>query len=275
ARRGLAKVCGGGVTGMVERPGERDRGRRYETANSFALDVQRYLHDEPVLACPPSAGYRFRKFARRNKAGLAIAGLVLCFLVLIAAGSLVAALQLGRTNTELTNRNHELTQARQVADARLYQADVERARAQRWSRCQGQRFAALEALREAASLLPSLAISEEERAARRRALRDEAITCLTLVDVRLEREFVFNPPADLYVVCDPQMTRYAVADQKGNIRVHRLADDAVVLRFPAFGLVSHQMGFSADGRYLLAKYDHGSRGQLHPFGLQHRRSGWA
>src|SRR5262249_61353734 len=116
-----------------------------------------------------------------------------------------------------------------VADDGLCQADLDRARAHRWSRRQGQRFAALEALREGVSLLPALAISEQERAARRRALRDEAIACLALVDVRLEREFVFNPPADLCVVCDAQMTRYAVADQKGNIRVHRLADDARVL----------------------------------------------
>ena len=47
---------------------EKDRTRRYETANGFAADVQRYLADEPVEACPPSAWYRFRKFARRNKA---------------------------------------------------------------------------------------------------------------------------------------------------------------------------------------------------------------
>ena len=47
---------------------EKDRNRRYETANGFAADVQRYLNDEPVQACPPSAWYRFRKFARRNKA---------------------------------------------------------------------------------------------------------------------------------------------------------------------------------------------------------------
>jgi tetratricopeptide (TPR) repeat protein len=51
---------------------EKDRNRRYETANGFAMDVQRYLADEPVLACPPSASYRLRKFARRNKARLTV-----------------------------------------------------------------------------------------------------------------------------------------------------------------------------------------------------------
>ena len=54
---------------------EKDRNRRYETANGFALDVRRYLANEPVEACPPSVGYRLRKFARRNKGALATAAL--------------------------------------------------------------------------------------------------------------------------------------------------------------------------------------------------------
>ena len=46
---------------------EKDRNRRYETASGFAADIERHLHDEPVEAGPPSAAYRFRKFARRNR----------------------------------------------------------------------------------------------------------------------------------------------------------------------------------------------------------------
>ncbi len=53
---------------------EKDRGRRYETANGFAMDVQRYLVDEPVQACSPSAWYRMRKFSRRNKKVLTAGG---------------------------------------------------------------------------------------------------------------------------------------------------------------------------------------------------------
>ena len=97
---------------------------------------------------------------------------------------------------------------------------------------------------------------------------------MTLVDAHLKREFVFNPPVDQNVVCDAQLTRNAVSDQKGNIRVHRLADDDILLRFPTFGLVSYQMDFSADGRYLLAKYDQNSRAQLHIFDLQDGRTVW-
>ena len=46
---------------------EKDRRRRYETANDFAADVMRYLTDQPVEACPPSARYRFAKFLKRNR----------------------------------------------------------------------------------------------------------------------------------------------------------------------------------------------------------------
>jgi tetratricopeptide (TPR) repeat protein len=62
---------------------EKDRCRRYETVNALASDVERYLKDEPVFACPPSAKYRFGKFARRNKATVATAALLLLLLVII------------------------------------------------------------------------------------------------------------------------------------------------------------------------------------------------
>jgi tetratricopeptide (TPR) repeat protein len=82
----LTRLVRGELDWIVMKALEKDRNRRYETANAFALDVQRYLHDEPVLACPPSAGYRLRKFARRNKGGLTVAALVLFFLVLLGSG---------------------------------------------------------------------------------------------------------------------------------------------------------------------------------------------
>ena len=62
-------------------PGEGPRPRRYETANGLALDVQRYLADEPVLAGPPSAGYRLRKFVRRHRGPVVAAGLIAACLV--------------------------------------------------------------------------------------------------------------------------------------------------------------------------------------------------
>src|SRR5262245_8502966 len=68
----LTKLVRGELDWIVMKALEKDRNRRYETANGFAMDVQRYLADEPVQACPPSAPYRFRKFIRRHKAAAAL-----------------------------------------------------------------------------------------------------------------------------------------------------------------------------------------------------------
>src|SRR5581483_1848099 len=82
----LTKLVRGELDWIVMKCLEKDRNRRYETANGFAADVQRYLNDEPVQACPPSAGYRFRKFARRNRRALATAAL-LGVMLLVAGGA--------------------------------------------------------------------------------------------------------------------------------------------------------------------------------------------
>src|SRR6476619_4472897 len=63
----LTRLVRGELDWIVMKALEKDRGRRYETANGFAQDLQRYLADEPVQACPPSTAYRLRKFARKNR----------------------------------------------------------------------------------------------------------------------------------------------------------------------------------------------------------------
>jgi serine/threonine protein kinase/Tfp pilus assembly protein PilF len=68
--KSLSQILRGELDWIVMKALEKDRGRRYESASAFAADVQRYLDDEPVQACPPSAAYRFRKFARRHKSML-------------------------------------------------------------------------------------------------------------------------------------------------------------------------------------------------------------
>src|SRR5438874_1610281 len=82
----LTKLVRGELDWIVMKSLEKDRNRRYETANGFAADVQRYLNDETVQACPPSALYRFRKFARRHKVGLAMAGMLSLILVTLVGG---------------------------------------------------------------------------------------------------------------------------------------------------------------------------------------------
>src|SRR3989442_10574905 len=58
---------------------EKDRNRRYETANGLVHDIENYLYDEPVQAAPPSVGYRLRKFVQRNK-GPVLGGIIIVVL---------------------------------------------------------------------------------------------------------------------------------------------------------------------------------------------------
>jgi hypothetical protein len=82
----LRKLVRGELDWIVMRCLEKDRNRRYETASSLAADVERYLHDEPVRACPPSTWYRFRKFARRNRRAVVTASAAALVVVLAVAG---------------------------------------------------------------------------------------------------------------------------------------------------------------------------------------------
>jgi serine/threonine protein kinase len=71
----------GDLDWIVMKALEKDRTRRYETANALAMDIQRHLHNEPVLARPPSRRYRFQKLVRRNRGVFVATGLVLLTLM--------------------------------------------------------------------------------------------------------------------------------------------------------------------------------------------------
>ena len=86
--RGLVK---GELDWIAMRALEKDRARRYETANGLARDVERYLRDEPVQACPPSNWYRFRKLARRNRGTFAAAAAGVAVILLAVATLAVAS----------------------------------------------------------------------------------------------------------------------------------------------------------------------------------------
>jgi WD40 repeat protein/serine/threonine protein kinase len=110
--RRLSQLFRGDLDWIVMKALEKDRNRRYETASAFAADVQRYLHDEPVQACPPSAGYRFRKFARRNKVAL-VSGTAAGLVVLLAvAGLATSTVLIAREQQATTNALQAETQVR-------------------------------------------------------------------------------------------------------------------------------------------------------------------
>ena len=110
--RRLASVLRGDLDWVTMRALEKDRTRRYQTVNALAAEVRRYLNHEPVVAGPPSAVYRARKFVRRHRFGVAAAATLV---VLLAAFAVTMALQARRIALERDRANREAETARQVS----------------------------------------------------------------------------------------------------------------------------------------------------------------
>ncbi len=84
----LSRLLLGDLDWIVMKALEKDRTRRYESADGFAQDIERHLRDEPVLASPPSSAYKLRKFARRNRLVLgAFAGITAALVLGLAAAT--------------------------------------------------------------------------------------------------------------------------------------------------------------------------------------------
>ena len=103
---------------IVMRALEKDRTRRYESASAFAADIERYLDDEPVEACPPSAVYRLKKLARRNKVIITTTTVVAtAFILGIVGTSMQAARATKAERAANTERDAAQTQRDRAVDA--------------------------------------------------------------------------------------------------------------------------------------------------------------
>ncbi len=119
----LPGIVRGELDWIVMKCLEKDRTRRYESASGLARDIERYLADEPVEACPPGAGYRLRKFARKYRTPLRVAG---AFLLLLIAGVVASTWQAIRASVAENVARSSAETARlseQVAEKRKDEAD--------------------------------------------------------------------------------------------------------------------------------------------------------
>jgi serine/threonine protein kinase len=113
----LAREVRGDLDWIVMKALEKDRTRRYETANGLARDVERFLADEPVEARPPSAAYRLQKLARRHRAWFAGAAVVALLLVAATAVSAWLAIRATRAEDQARALLKAEEQARAEAEA--------------------------------------------------------------------------------------------------------------------------------------------------------------
>ena len=113
----LSKLLRGDLDWIVMKALEKDRTRRYDTAAGLAADVQHHLSDEPVLASPPSAAYKLRKFIRRNRTAFTAATVVLAVLVLGIIGTTWGLRAASIAEQETVNQRAEAARARRMAHA--------------------------------------------------------------------------------------------------------------------------------------------------------------
>src|SRR5262249_28927918 len=221
---------------MAKEPGD-----RYATAEELAEDLRRFLADRPIRARRTSTLERAWRWCRRNPAVATLAASVALLVVTIAIGSSVAAVWL-RTNLQRAvaaerkaNENLEQAQrAEREKSEKLCESYLNQARAGRWSGRAGRRFDSLTALTEAAKIARDLRMPEE----RIRELRNEAIACMALVDLRIAKEWDGWPPGTTGLNFDAQLKSYARCDVKGNISVRRVADDQELAHLPGPGGVA-------------------------------------
>jgi eukaryotic-like serine/threonine-protein kinase len=258
----LSKQMRGELDWIVMKTLEKNRTRRYETANGVAADVQRYLDDEPVHACPPTAGYRFRKFTRRNKRVLAMVGLLILALV---AGTAVSAWQAIRATdaeglaqvrlqaeTDAQNATRiqlGLTEAAQQKATRgLFDARLSQAKAGRNSLQQGQRYDSLKAIEDAVQIAREMNLPKE----RIDELRNEAIACMAVPDMRLGTGWASAAPETASLVFDGDYRRYAWANERGLIEVRRVDGDRQIATLEGFNWPGQPLFFSPDGHFIAA-----------------------
>jgi WD40 repeat protein/serine/threonine protein kinase len=169
----LRQLFRGELDWIVMKALEKDRNRRYESASAFAADVRRYLDDEPVQACPPSAGYRFQKFARRHR-GWLLAASALALVVLLAVVGLAVGMVLIEQERSKADqdRNTAVQERNATADALGREAKAHEATAGALKR-EADAHALAEGLRKLAEKEKSAAQELEKAALRAKDLAEE------------------------------------------------------------------------------------------------------
>jgi WD40 repeat protein/serine/threonine protein kinase len=125
----LIHLLKGDLDWIVMKCLEKDRTRRYETANGLAMDIKRHLNNDTVVARPPSSTYRFQKAFRRNKLAFAAAGAVAMALLLGIVTSTWQAVRATHAEREQKKLREVAVKALDGEKVQRTQAETERQRA--------------------------------------------------------------------------------------------------------------------------------------------------
>ena len=220
---------------------QKDSRKRYASAQALVEDLEQFLLDRPIQARRTGPLERGWRWGRRNPA---FSMLILSICLLVTAITLIStfsALWLGKEAARARNAERDATD-------KLWNASLSKAQALRLSGRIGQRFESLEAIQDAVRILHTREFKERDTL----ALRNQAIACLALTDLRVLNQWQSETPWPFLVAFDGNLERYAYGDELGDVQVRRAADHQVIACFP--NLVEHPVSmkphFSPNGRYL-------------------------
>ncbi len=272
---------------------EKDRARRYESANALARDIRRYLNDEPVQAYPPSTTYRLRKFAAKNRTFVVATALVL---FAISAGSVISLVYAHKANSAVIvsqaseARADRQAQAAERANARaqqlLYATDIKLAH-QLWkagdlrnyhevleryaepSKTGGKDFRGFEwwFLKAMGTIKSQVIATSAEQGCLVRCSPDSRYVVLGWTDgsievkdaVSYETLMVLEGGGYFVYGCDfhPDGKMLATIGDDGVIRLWDLIRATQLREIPAFDKHGHRVFFSADGKTLASSGESG------------------
>jgi len=244
----LSRTLRGDLDWIVMKCLEKDRTRRYETANGLAMDLHRHLQSEAITARPPSSAYLVQKLIKRNKlvfaCGLAVGLAMLVTLVVL----FLTTIRVTRERNQKDLALHAESEAKELATQRaqetreqLFIALTNQARASRTSGRLGQRVDSLAALSAAAQIH------------RNENLRDDAIAALALPDLqRGQSSIPWEPRNYVYPLAfDALYQRYARIEPNGEIFVCTSEDGSVIQQISSQPINEYRyFGLSPDGEYV-------------------------
>jgi WD40 repeat protein/predicted Ser/Thr protein kinase len=219
----------------------KEPGKRYLSAVALAEDLGRFLSGRPVRARPVSRGERLWRWCRREPAQAALLASGIFAALVLAVGTPLAAFWWRQQRNDARLNEQRAQVAEQDVRNTLWDSYLSQVELGRLSKQVGQRFQGLEVLKSAAQIRRSPAV------------RNAAIGCLALADLKVIRQWPWPMSSDLLAGFDAKLERYAYKDDaRFRIIIRRVADDRVLLELPAPGVRAwiSKLRFSPDGRHL-------------------------